>query len=98
MIKLDIETAEDKNYYDLWQSDRRLSGWTPGDINGDGNVDNKDIVTLFRYVSGYPVVVLISALDPNGDGNVDNKDIVTLFRYVSGGDVKLSDKLYIPEE
>lgn len=32
MIKLDIETAEDKNYYDLWQSDRRLSGWTPGDF------------------------------------------------------------------
>ena len=27
--------------------------FTPGDINGDGVVDNKDIVVLFRYVSGF---------------------------------------------
>ncbi len=72
--------------------------WTPGDINGDDNVDNKDIVTLFRYVSGGDVSVNEYALDTNGDGDVDNKDIVTLFRYVSGGNVILSDKPYIPEE
>ena len=72
--------------------------WTPGDINGDDNVDNKDIVTLFRYVSGGDVSVNEYALDTNGDGAVDNKDIVTLFRYVSGGNAELSDKPYIPEK
>ena len=55
---------------------------TKGDINGDGSVDNKDVVLLFRYVSGS------SAYDPlydyNEDGAVDNKDVVALFRVVSG--------------
>ena len=54
---------------------------TKGDINGDGSVDNKDVVLLFRYVSGK------SAYDPlydyNEDGAVDNKDVVALFRFVS---------------
>ncbi len=70
----------------------------PGDINGDKEVDNKDIVALFRYVSGGKGDVVIEALDPNGDGAVDNKDIVTLFRNVSGGNVPLSDIPYIPAE
>ena len=73
--------------------------WVPGDINGDFEVDNKDIVTLFRYVSGgKDLNVSVIALDTNGDGTVDNKDIVTLFRFVSGGGVTLSDKPYVPEK
>lgn len=74
-----------------------FNSWTPGDVNGDGNVDNKDIVTLFRYVNNYNVYVVEAALDPNGDGSVDNKDIVTLFRHVSGSGIKLSDTPYIPD-
>lgn len=75
-----------------------LQFWTPGDINGDREVDNKDIVVLFRYVSGGNVEVNEIALDTNGDGEVDNKDIVVLFRYVSGGNIELSDKPYTPEK
>ena len=75
-----------------------LMRWIPGDINDDGDVDNKDIVTLFRYVSGGDVDVVVPALDPNGDGSVDNKDIVTLFRYVSGGDIELSEDPYVPQD
>ena len=69
--------------------------WTPGDINGDGAVNNKDIIALFRYTSGSTGGVDERALDPNGDGAVNNKDIVYLFRYVSGADIKLSEKPYI---
>lgn len=29
MTKLDIVTAEDQSYYELWQSDSRLKGWSP---------------------------------------------------------------------
>ena len=68
----------------------------PGDVNGDGQVNNKDIVAMFRYVSGAGGSVNAAALDPNGDGQVNNKDIVALFRYVSGGDISLSDIPYIP--
>ena len=56
---------------------------TKGDINGDGEVDNKDVVLLFRYVSGGGKSGDESVYDFNGDGEVNNKDVVALFRYVS---------------
>lgn len=55
----------------------------PGDINGDKEIDNKDVVLLFRYVSGAEVEAVESALDFNSDGEVNNKDVTSLFRYVS---------------
>ncbi len=54
-----------------------------GDCNGDGDVNNKDVVALFRYVSGSDKVEDESVYDFNGDGAVDNKDVVALFRFVS---------------
>ncbi|MBP5207038.1 MAG: Ig-like domain-containing protein [Clostridia bacterium] len=66
----------------------------PGDVNGDGSVDNQDVVALFRYVSGGKVEVVKAALDPDGDGNVTNIDVVILFRYVSGANVGLSTVPY----
>ncbi len=53
------------------------------DINGDGKVNNKDVVALFRYVSDDDVDVVLSRLDVNGDGKANNKDVVALFRIVS---------------
>lgn len=56
-----------------------------GDVNSDGELNNKDVVALFRYVSGNKSAVKDeSACDYNGDGEVDNKDVVTLFKAVSG--------------
>ena len=57
----------------------------PGDTNGDGSVDNKDVVVLFRYVSSASGSEYDPAFDFNGDSAVDNKDVVSLFRYVSAG-------------
>ena len=61
----------------------------PGDITGDGVVNNKDYTRLFRYLSGYDVEVVEAALDVNGDGVVNNKDYTRLFRYLSGHDVTI---------
>ena len=55
-----------------------------GDVNMDGETDNKDIAALFRYVSGVKVEVDKKAADCNGDGAIDNKDVVALFRAVKG--------------
>ncbi|MBO4423524.1 MAG: dockerin type I repeat-containing protein, partial [Clostridia bacterium] len=57
----------------------------PGDTNGDGEVDNKDIVTLFRFVSGGASGSVGENCDYNGDGEIDNKDVVMLFRDISAG-------------
>ena len=55
----------------------------PGDCSGDGAVDNKDVVILFRYVSGDEKEENESVYDFNNDGEVNNKDVVELFRFVS---------------
>ncbi len=65
-----VDTGEPDNY-------------APGDVNKDGSIDNKDVVALFRYVSGTDKVEDESAYDYNGDKTVDNKDVVALFRFVS---------------
>ena len=62
---------------------------TPGDITGDGEVNNKDLTRLFKYLTGYDVQVNEAALDVNGDGSVNNKDQTRLFRYLSGYDVDI---------
>ena len=53
------------------------------DINGDGYTDNKDVVSLFRYVSGSAKEADETKYDVDGDGFVNNKDVVALFRALS---------------
>ena len=66
-----------------------VDGYVPGDITGDGEVNNKDLTRLFRYLSGYEVEVQEAALDVNGDGLVSNKDLTRLFRHLSGYEVEI---------
>lgn len=54
------------------------------DVNGDGRENNKDVIALFRYVSGGDKAEDETAYDFNGDGSVNNKDVVSLFKYLSG--------------
>ena len=55
-----------------------------GDVNRDGTTDNKDVVVLFRYVSGVIYDVFDqTAADMNNDKAVNNKDVTLLFRYIS---------------
>ncbi|MBR4910921.1 MAG: dockerin type I repeat-containing protein, partial [Clostridia bacterium] len=61
----------------------------PGDIDGDGEVNNKDLTRLFQYLSDWDVEVNEAALDVNGDGKVNNKDLTRLFQYLSDWDVEI---------
>ena len=63
--------------------------YVPGDINGDGIVNSKDLTRLLKYVSGNDVEVNEAALDVNGDGVVNSKDLTRLLKYVSGNDVEI---------
>ena len=58
----------------------------PGDINGDGIVDLKDVTTLRRYLAGgYGSTIEDAAADVNGDNAIDLKDVTTLRRFLAGG-------------
>lgn len=61
-----------------------------GDINGDGDVNGKDLTRLMKYISGEDVTAVSENLDTNGDGTVNGKDLTRLMRYLSGEDVELS--------
>ena len=61
----------------------------PGDINNDKSVNNKDLLRLFKYLSGWNVTINEAALDVNGDGFVNNKDINRLFQYLSNWNVEI---------
>ena len=80
LISVSIDAAYTASY-------NRNAPFTPGDVNGDGEVDNKDVVALFRYVSGGNINVNEAALDINSDGDVNNKDVMVLFRRLSGSPV-----------
>ena len=54
-----------------------------GDIDGNGEVNNADLVLLARYVVGLGQVNM-EAADMDGNGEVDNSDLVTLARHIVG--------------
>ena len=64
-----------------------VSTHVPGDINGDGSTNNKDLTRLFQYLSRWEVAVNADALDVNGDGSINNKDLTRLFQYLSRWEV-----------
>jgi hypothetical protein len=61
----------------------------PGDINGDGVVNNKDLNRLMKKLAGENVECVDAALDVNGDGVVNNKDLNRLMKKLAGEDVQI---------
>lgn len=61
--------------------------YMPGDINGDGKVNSKDINRLINYIAGVPDTKTIEAsLDVNGDGKYGkSKDLNRLINYIASG-------------
>ena len=55
-----------------------------GDVNGDGEVTNADLIRLRRYLSGQSVSAETGNADLNGDGKVDLKDLMLLQLLLTG--------------
>ena len=61
----------------------------PGDINGDGTCNNKDLTRFFQYLANWNVTVNEMATDTNGDGSVNMKDLTRLFQYLANWNVEI---------
>ncbi|MCR5206114.1 MAG: dockerin type I repeat-containing protein [Lachnospiraceae bacterium] len=57
-----------------------------GDVNGNGDVNMKDVAILRRYLTGgWNITIDMEAADVDGDGIVSPKDVTVLKRYFAGG-------------
>lgn len=56
---------------------------TPGDANGDGKVNNRDLGMLQKFLNDQDVSVDLTAADINGDGRVNNRDLGLLQRQLN---------------
>ena len=56
---------------------------TPGDANGDGKVNNRDLGMLQQYLNDMEITVDLVALDLNEDGKVNNRDLGLLQRMLN---------------
>ena len=67
-------------------TDEEVDTHIPGDVNGDGEVNLKDLVALAQKVAGWEVDVDENALDVSGDGDVDLADVTKLAQHLAGWD------------
>ncbi len=60
------------------------TGYSTGDVNGDGTITTLDLFTMFLYISNSELYGLTSeyAADVNRDGSVDNADVLLMFRHI----------------
>ena len=57
------------------------AGEEPGDMDGDGNVDETDVIQLLWYILFPDDYEIIGDADFNHDGNVDEDDVIYLLWY-----------------
>lgn len=62
----------------------------PGDVNGDTEVDGRDIIRLMKYLAEEEDIEIVEMnADVNEDGEVDVRDLLQIIRKLGGLDIVL---------
>ncbi len=93
-LSVDAEITNTFNYgslgVDLDLYPEVVTSYVCGDVNGDGEVTNRDASRLMQYLAGWDVEYSPACLDPNGDTYVTNRDASRLMQFVAGWGVELN--------
>ncbi len=87
--------GQSHSYSDVGDSECNNCGYTrvtdvkPGDVNCDGNINNRDYALLMQYINKWDVTIVEEAADVNADGNINNRDYALLMQYINKWDVIL---------
>ena len=54
------------------------------DVNGDGSINVKDVLTIRKNIAGLDVYIIEGAADINGDGDISISDVLLLRRHFAG--------------
>lgn len=65
------------------------AGNEPGDVNGDGKINLKDLGVLQQYLNKWEVEIDLDAAEVTGDDKVNLKDLGVLQQYLNKWDVEL---------
>ena len=88
--RLIIEYGNDPLLNATWHYNYAPEGEVaPGDANGDGKVNVRDLGVMQQYLNGWDVTLIESACDVNGDGKINVRDMGLLQQYLNGWDVDL---------
>ncbi len=55
-----------------------------GDVNNDKSVNDRDSISLDRYLGDWDIEIFLEAADMNGDGKVNDQDSIILARTLAG--------------
>ncbi len=83
-----IQNGLSRETSDEWNRFQVLGAEEPeplsGDVNGDGQVDGRDLVRLAKHMAGDSVSVNEKAADLTGDGLIDGRDVLRLAKKLAG--------------
>ncbi len=60
------------------------SEYVLGDANGDGEVDNIDLVAIARHIVGIEIQIDLIAADIDKSNDITNSDLISVARYIVG--------------
>lgn len=80
---------DEQVHFDVVNGIVKIAKHMPGDVNGDGRVNLRDVIRLNQFVAGWKVTVVDNSTDINGDGRVNLRDVIRLNQYVAGWKVEI---------
>ena len=75
--------------FDITNGIITIIDYTPGDVNSDDVINNKDVTLIRRHNGGYDVTINEAAADVNNSGTINGMDVTLIRRFNAGWPVEL---------